>query len=235
LIGLLRYSLKVVAPTLLWTALLVAGLVGLFLWRQFQSPDAVDATTGGLVAEQLVPLIAAFFAAGVLDAEIRRGAHELLCSKRQPLWMTVAYRVAVAVVLALLVGLATLLVLHVGIRHQPLGMLLLAATPSAVCMALVSLWTRIRLGNAFVGYVVAVAVWLTTEVLALISQNVGVPVNPLLTLSSYTARLQASAAGAVETTPYVDWWWASKVALLVVSVAIFASITRRVELLIEAD
>jgi hypothetical protein len=232
----LRYNLKIVAPTLLWTGILVALLVALVLFVQFRTPRDFDAATAASLAEQLVPVIAAFFSAGVLDAEMKRGAHELLRSKRRPLWQTVAYRLVVALAVALLVGAGMLLALHFGIRRVPLGMILLAAIPPSLCLATVSLWTRVRLGNAFIGYTVALAAWLAnffTE--GLLGSVLGIHVNPLLTFSSYTDRLNAEAAGAVTTTPYVDWWWVSKAALLVVSVLVFIGITRRVEHLVEGD
>lgn len=115
-------------------------------------------------------------------------------------------------------------------------MLLLAAAPSALCLALLSLWTRVRLGNAFVGYLLALAAWLTNELsVRFVSGVLGISINPLLTLTSYTERLQAEAAGALDTTPYVDWWWVSKLALLAVSFGLFVSLTRHVEQLVEAD
>ncbi len=236
MIAQLRYNLKIVAPTLLWTGLLVGALVALVLFAQFRNPKGFDAVAAGSLAEQLVPLIAAFFSAGVLDVEMKRGAHELLRSKRRPLWHTVGYRLLVSISITLLLGAALLAVLHFGIKRVPLGMLLLASVPSSLCLATVSLWTRVRLGNAFVGYMVAVAAWLANLTAgALQNTPLHISINPLLTLTSYTDRLYAEAAGAVETTPYVDWWWVSKIALALLSLAVFASITRRVEHLVEAD
>ena len=236
MLTLLRYNLKIVAPTFLWTGLLVFILVALVLLGQFNAGRDFKVETAGSLAEQFIPLMAAFFAAGVLDAEMKRGAHELLCSKHRPLWQTVLYRLTVALLLALLVGAAMLLALHFGVQHLPIGMLLLAATPSALCLALISLWMRLRLGNAFMGYMAALAVWLANLVMSAIESTLGgIVINPLLTMTSYTHRLHAEAAGALETTPFVDWWWVSKVALLIVSAVIFISVTRRVENLVEAD
>src|SRR6185503_10004502 len=150
-IALLRHNLKIVLPTLLWTGMLVAALVGLVLFAQFRGRANFTPEAAGSLAEQLVPVIAAFFCAGVLDAEMKRGAHELLRSKRTPLWHTVVLRVLVALGLALAIGWAVLLALHFGIKRIPLGMLLLASIPSAMALAMVSLWTRIRMGNAFIG------------------------------------------------------------------------------------
>jgi hypothetical protein len=234
-IALVRYNLKIVAPTMLWTGILVSLLVGLVLFGLFRSPSGFGPESAASVAEQLVPLIAAFFSAGVLDWEMKRGAHELLRSKRRPLWHTVLYRLGVSVAAALLIGAGMLLTLHFGIERVPLGMLLLACVPSSVCLAVVSLWTRIRFGNAFIGYMVALAAWMANVVTGLLGSGLGISINPLLTLTSYTERLHAQNAGALETTPYVDWWWVSKVALLVVSGFIFLSITRRVENLVEGD
>lgn len=232
---LLRHNLKIVAPTLLWTGMLVTLLVGMVLFHQFRHAEQFKIGDAGSLAEQLVPLIAAFFSAGVLDAELKRGAHELLRSKRTPLWTTVAYRLAVSVGLALLIGLGVLAALHFGIKHLPLGMLLLAALPTAITLALVSLWTRVRFGNVFIGYVVAVAVWVGNIITSLLVAALGIQLNPLFNLSSYTDRLTATEAGALQTTPYVDWWWVSKLALLLVSGAVFWSVTRRVEHLVEGD
>lgn len=235
MLSLLRHNLKIVAPTLLWTGMLVTLLVGMVLFHQFRHAEQFKIGDAGSLAEQLVPLIAAFFSAGVLDAELKRGAHELLRSKRTPLWTTVAYRLAVSVGLALLIGLGVLAALHFGIKHLPLGMLLLAALPTAITLALVSLWTRVRFGNVFIGYVVAVAVWVGNVITSLLVAALGIQLNPLLNLSSYTDRLTATEAGALQTTPYVDWWWVSKLALLLVSGVVFWSVTRRVEHLVEGD
>jgi hypothetical protein len=236
MIALLRYNLKIVAPALLWSGIMVLALVGLILFGKFRRPDQFDAENAAWLAEQLVPLMAAFFSAGILDAELKRGAHELLCSKRRPLWHTVAYRLAVSLGAALLIGAGVLAALHWGVRRIPLGMILLAAAPSSLCVAMISLWTRIRLGNVFIGYVVALALWLGNCIaLGLQRSPLVISVNPLLTFTSYTERLHAAAAGALETTPYVDWWWVSKIALVLVSLAVFVSITRRVEHLVEAD
>ena len=119
---------------------------------------------------------------------------------------------------------------------DPVGMLLLAATPSALVVALISLWARIRLGNQFIGYVVTAAVWIA-NVTALLLEHTPLPItlNPLLELASYSRRLHAIEAGVLDTSPYVDWWWVSKVALLIVSFGIFVSVTRRVEQLVEGD
>jgi hypothetical protein len=235
MLSLLRYNLKIVAPTLLWTGMLVTLLVGMVLFNQFRHADQFKVGDAASLAEQLVPLIAAFFSAGVLDAELKRGAHELLRSKRSPLWVTVAYRLAVSVGLALLIGLGILLALHFGIKRLPLGMLLLASLPTALTLALISLWTRVRFGNVFIGYVVAVAVWVANVITALLVAAMGVQLNPLLNLSSYSDRLAAVEADALQSTPYVDWWWVSKLALLVVSALVFWSVTRRVEHLVEGD
>lgn len=235
MLSLLRYNLKIVAPTLLWTGMLVTLLVGMVLFNQFRHADQFKVGDAGSLAEHLVPLIAAFFSAGVLDAELKRGAHELLRSKRTPLWKTVAYRLAVSVGLSVIIGAAVLGALHFGIKHLPLGMLLLAGVPTALTLALVSLWTRVRFGNVFIGYVVAVAVWVGNVITSLLVAALGVQLNPLLNLSSYTDRLNAIEADALLTTPYVDWWWVSKLALLVVSAVVFWSVTRRVEHLVEGD
>ena len=242
---LARYNLKIVLPTLLWTGILVGILVALILFAQFRWSGTFAEETAASLAEQVIPLIAAFFAAGVLDAEMKRGAHELLRSKRRPLWQTVAFRLGAALAISLAVGWGMLAALHLGIRRVPLGTLLLVSIPPSLCLALVSLWVRIRLGNAFIGYTVALAVWLFQVLIGGTSalpgfqfnplRNLGVHLNPLLTFSSYTDRVAAAAAGALETTPYVDWWWVSKIALLVVSLGLFASITRRVEQLVEGD
>lgn len=236
MIALLRHNLKIVLPTLLWTGMLVAALVGLVLFFQFRLRANFTPESAGSLAEQLVPLIAAFFCTGVLDAELKRGAHELLCSKRTPLWHTVVLRVFVALGIALAIGWAVLLALHLGIKRLPLGMLMLAAIPSALALAMVSLWTRIRMGHAFIGYIVALAIWLANVFTGdLMGRLLGIPVNPLLTLTSYTDVLHAQAAGSLETTAYVDWWWVSKLALLVVSACLFIAVTRRVEQLVEGD
>ena len=235
MLSLLRYNLKIVAPTLLWTGMLVTLLVGMVLFHQFRHADQFKPADAASLAEQLVPLIAAFFSAGVLDAELKRGAHELLRSKRSPLWVTVAYRLVVSVGLALLIGTGILVALHFGIKRLPLGMLLLASLPTALTLALISLWTRVRFGNVFIGYVVAVAVWVANVITALLVAGLGVQLNPLLNLSSYSDRLAAVEADALQTTPYVDWWWVSKIALLLVSALVFWSVTRRVEHLVEGD
>jgi hypothetical protein len=93
----------------------------------------------------------------------------------------------------------------------------------------------VRFGNVFIGYVVAVAVWVANVVMAILVAALGVQVNPLLNLSSYTDRLVAIDSDVLLTTPYVDWWWVSKIALLVVSTIVFWSVTRRIEHLVEGD
>ena len=235
MISLIRYNLKIIAPTMIWTGILVAIVTVWNLFYQFHHAHDFTAENAASIAEDLVPVMAAFFAAGVLDWEMKRGAHELLCSKKRPLWHTVAYRLAAALLIALTIGTALVLTYHFGIRHLPLGLLLLASIPSALCMSLMSLWTRIRLGNAFGGYLVVLGVWVANWFLGLVEMAFGVPVNPLFSFNSFTARMHALNAGALDTTPYVDWWWASKIALLVVSAAILFSITRRVENLVEGD
>jgi hypothetical protein len=236
MISLLRYNWQIVAPTMIWTGILVLVTLALILFSLFRDPTGVNAEAMASHAEQTIPLIAAFLAGGVLDAEMKRGAHELLRSKRRPLWHTVAYRLGVSVFLALLIGAGLFALVHFGIKKIPVGMLLLAATPPALCLGVVSLWTRIRLGNAFIGYMVALAVWLANVVLGLLRQlPFPITINPLLTMTSFTDRLHAEAAGTLLTTPYVDWWWVSKIALVVVAGGIFAGITRRVENLVEGD
>ena len=237
MIALIRYNLKIVAPTMLWTGILMAVWVALWLFGQFRNPNAFTEETAGLLAEQvLVPIIAAFFSAGVLDWEMKRGAHELLRSKRRPLWHTVGFRLGISVAIATAIGAAVLLALHFGIRRIPVGMLVLASIPSSLALASVSLWTRVRLGNAFVGYMMALGVGLANTITSALERGpLGMAINPLLTMTSYTDRLHAAAAGALETTPYVDWWWVNKLALVAVSLCIFASITRRVENLVEGD
>lgn len=235
MISLLRYNLKIVAPTVLWTGILVILLVALILFGQFRNPERFDVEAAGTMAEQLIPLIAAFFSAGVLDAEMKRGAHELLTSKRRPLWHTVAYRLGVSLALALAIGWGVLLALHFGIKHIPIGMLMLASVPSAVCLASLALWVRLRLGNAFIGHMVAMAVWLGNIFTGTLGSRFGISFNPLLTLTGYSDRIHADAAGALETTPYVDWWWVNKLALVVVAGCVLLAVTRRVENLVEGD
>jgi hypothetical protein len=234
-IGSVRHNFKIVAPTLIITGYLVLALVGMVLFFQFRTRDTFSPAAAARLGEDLVPIIAAFFAAGVLDAEMKRGAHELLRSKFRPLWHTVGLRLGVAVGLALGVGALLLAALHFGIRRVPVGMILLATAPPSLCLAAVSLWTRIRFGNAFIGYVVALAVWVSNTMAAELNRNLGISLNPLLTFTAYTDRLQAMAAGALATTPYVDWWWINKLALLAVAAGVFFSITRRVDRLTEGD
>lgn len=236
MIGLVRYNLQIVAPTLLWTGILVGLLVLLILAAHFRNPSSFSDIAAAGFAEQTVPLIAAFFAGGVLDAEMKRGAHELLRAKRRPLWHTVAWRLGISVALALAVGAAALAVLHFGVKRVPLGWLLLSAVSPALALGTVSLWARIRFGNAFLGYVVALAIWVANVMVSLLQQlPFTISINPLLTMSSFTERLQAEARDALLSTPYADWWWVSKVALLVVALAVFAGTTRRVEHLVEGD
>lgn len=241
MIALLRYNWKIVAPTMLWTGILVLVTVALILFGLFRNPADVSAESAASLAEQTLPLIAAFLGGGVLDAEMKRGAHELLRSKRRPLWHTVAYRLGLSVLLALLIGMGMFLLIHFGIRKIPVGMLLLAAIPPSLCLGVLSLWTRIRLGNAFIGYMVALSVWLANVMIDLVRGSLVaragfvLTINPLFTLTSYGDRLRAEATGTLLTTPYVDWWWVSKGALLVVAAFIFLGITRRVENLVEGD
>lgn len=240
MVALLRYNLKIVLPTMLWTGILVALLVFVILFNTFRSPESFNAPSAGWYAEQLIPLIAAFFAAGVMDAEMKRGAHELLRAKRSPLWLTVLLRTGLSLVLALAVGWGMLAALHFGVKRIPLGMLLLASLPPALCLAMIALWTRIRFGNAFIGYMVALAIWLANFAIFLSLsasplRSFHIQVNPLLTMTSYSDRLFAEADGVLESTPYADWWWVSKIALTVVALLIFLSVTRRVENLVEAD
>jgi len=235
MLAALRYNLKIIAPTLVWTGTLVGVLSALILFFQFRSRDRFDMVAAGSLGEEFIPVIAAFFAGGAMDAELKRGAHELLRSRLRPLWHTVAYRLVVAVALALGVGTILLGALYLGIRVFPLGMVLLAAVPPCTALAVVSLWTRVRLGNAFIGYVVAVGAWVANTLTGQMARTTGIALNPLLTFSSYTDRLQAISAGELDTTPYVDWWWVSKIALVLTAALVFWSLTRRIEHLTEGD
>jgi hypothetical protein len=231
----LRYNLKIVMPTLLWTGILSIALTILVLLGHF-SLDKFDVPVASGAAEQFIPLIAAFFMAGVLDVEMKRGAHEVICSKHRPLWQTLSYRIVVTLLLALCLGAVMMLIEHFFLKPLPVGMLLLVAIPPALCTGLISLWLRIRLGNAFIGYVAAIVFWLINLVVGMTQSGpAGLDLNPLFNPNSYTQRLQAIAASAVESTPYVDWWWVNKLALVLLSVVIYWSITRRVEQLVEAD
>lgn len=235
MIALIRYNLKIVAPTLLWTGILVGLMLGLVLFFDFTHMRQFSAANATWLAEWLLPVVAAFFAGGVLDAEMKRGAHELLRSKTRPLWHTVAYRLLASLGVTLLLGAVILALLWLGIKRFPYWMILLSAVPSCLVLALVSLWTRVRLGNSFMGYMVALTAWATNVITGIIGSQLGITINPLLTLTSYGDRLQAERAGVVDSTPYADWWWVPKVALIVTSIVIFISITRRVENLVEGD
>jgi hypothetical protein len=234
-ISLIRYNLMIVAPTLLWTGILVALLLGLVVFADFTHMQQFSAANATWLAEWLLPVVAAFFAGGVLDMEMKRGAHELLRSKMRPLWHTVAYRLLASMGVTLALGAVILGMFWLGIKHFPYWMVLFSAIPSCLVLALVSLWTRVRLGNSFIGYMVALTAWATNVITGIVGSQFGINLNPLLTLTSYGDRLQAERAGVVDTTPYADWWWVPKVALLVVSLVIFVSITRRVENLVEGD
>ena len=111
----------------------------------------------------------------------------------------------------------------------------MSSLPSCLILAVISLWTRIRLGNAFMGYMVALAAWASNIITGIVGSQLGINVNPLLSLTSYGDRLQAELGGVVDTTPYADWWWVPKIALVLASLAVFVSITRRVENLVEGD
>lgn len=235
MIPLLRYNLKIVAPTLLWTGILVGLLVAAVTFNDFHNAQRFTGSDAAWFAEWLLPIVGAFFAGGVLDSEMKRGAHELLRSKARPLWHTVAYRLLVSVSLAWLLGAAILGLLWVGVKHFPIGWTLLSAIPSCLVLAMISLWTRIRLGNAFMGYLAALAAWAANVITGIIGSQLGINVNPLLTLTSYGDRLAAELGGVVSTTPYADWWWVPKIALLVAALVIFIGITRRVENLVEGD
>jgi len=231
----LRYNLKIVLPTLVWTGILSVVLIAFVLLGHFSMDNFSTATAAG-AAEQFIPLITAFFTAGVLDVEMKRGAHEVMCSKHRPLWHTLTYRVLVTLLLALGLGTAMLLIQHFFLAYLPVGMLLLAAIPPALCMGLIALWLRVRLGNAFIGYVAAIAIWIVNLIIgASQSGSSGFDINPLFNPNSYTQRITAAANNTLDSTPYVDWWWVSKIALMIVAALIFWSITRRVENLVEAD
>jgi hypothetical protein len=229
----LRYNLKIVAPTLGWTVVLVIGLTTLVLLGQF-SIEGYSLGNAAELSEQFIPLLAAFFTAGVLDAEMKRGAHEVLRSKALPLWQTLGYRILIALVLSFALSAIMLLIVHFNLLRLPVGILLLSAFPPACCMGVISLWIRVRLGNAFMGYLAAIAMWVGSIVMSTVEQE-GMSVNPLFSFTSYTNLVKATASRTLESTPYVDWWWVSKIALVIVSVVIFWSITRRVEQLVEAD
>jgi hypothetical protein len=232
MIAQLRYNLKIVAPTLIWTGVLMVALSGLVLAGSL-SVDSLRLRQVTAMAETFFPLIAGFFTAGVLDAEMKRGAHELLCSKREPLWRTLLYRVAIVFFLAMLVGFAVLLIIHFTALRLPIGRLLLVTLPGALLLGMVALWVRLSLGSALMGYLSIVGIWILGQILQALQGGPGNPsginVNPLFNLSSYADFLEAEARHAVATTPYVDWWWVNKAALVMAAAAVFWIVTRRVE------
>jgi hypothetical protein len=232
----LRLNLRILAPSLLWSGLLGLALCALVLFQHFAHPERWNSLAAGWLFEQmLTPVLAAFLTAGVLDPELKKGAHEILLCRRSPVWKTLASRVFLTVGAALLLGNGVLLALHFGVERVPIGMVALAGVPSALCLAMIALWARVRLGNLFGGHIVALAAWTANLITGELGRAVGISINPLLTVGSYTDYLQASSLGRLESTPYVDWWWVSKLALLVVSGVIFFSITRRVEKLVEGE
>lgn len=235
MIGILRHNLRIAAPGFCWTGGFSAVLLALVLYYQFRNSRDFTEVVAASVGEGVIPLIAAFLAAGVLDPELRRGAHEVVHARLAPLWRAVACRLAVSIVLALIAGAIALSVLHFALRPFPLKMVLLASVPGCVVMAAVSLWIRVRLGGVFIGYLAALAVWLANVFAGAVGTTLGIHVNPLLSFSSYTDYLNAAGQGKVAVTPYADWWWVSKVALCVAGAAVFAGMQARLEHLVEGD
>lgn len=229
MISRLYYALRIVLPGLVWTGGLSILLSALILYGQFRLRDRFTVAMASSIAEQFFPVLSAFMAAGVLEHETRRGVQEILCTKRRSLVATAAERLVVALALSLILGAGLLAVMHFGIRPIPMGTLLLAAIPPSFCTAALSLWTRVRFGNAFMGYTVALTIWMANLLTSVMGSTLGISVNPLLTFSSYTDWLQAVAIGEEAVTPYVDWWWAPKIALMAAGSGLFVLAARRVE------
>ena len=229
---LVRYNLQIVAANTLWILIIpllftVLATGGLFL-RDFGDPHWTfqPANAAGL-AEGLMPIIGAFICAHVLDVELRQGADEVLRSKARPLWRTVALRTTVGLLIVLLFGGLALGAARIALGPFSLWRVWLAAIPSTLFFAMLGLLIATRVRNALLNLVIPLFLWFLDYFASWLF-------NPLLSLSTYRNYL-LSQKGAMETpldftfTLFADWWWVSKVALILVAMVLFGRVVASLE------
>lgn len=219
--AVLRYNLQILAANLWWTlvgplVLTVITFVPLFLERQEFRPSKA----AGL-AEGLMPIIGAFICAHALDAELRRRADEVLRAKRKPLWRTLLLRLALGLLVSFGFGLAALGIARIALGEFVLWKLFLAGVPSTLFLAMLGLLVALWVRNAILSLILPLMYWL-------IDYGLGWYFNPLLALSGYKYLLWKAEGEMAPMTWFSDWWWVSKIGLVVVAAGLFVAVMRQV-------
>jgi hypothetical protein len=212
----LRLTARLVVRNDAWI-LVIPGVLLLIVgvWTgYFVDPGTWKGSVAILQAEVFGPFVAAFLFAGLLDAEHRRDAGEIVFSKPHPAVILLGTRL----ILALLVSLGAILVLLVCYKLKfnevPIWQALWMATPPCLFIGTVALTSGHFAKSAAAGYAIPLTFWLWDT-------SLGMLYNPL-----YVLPVGAIAEEAGPAPLPFDVTWAKSAMLLTAAVLFWINVRK---------
>ncbi|MFN3648320.1 MAG: hypothetical protein ACK47B_01965 [Armatimonadota bacterium] len=211
-----RLSAGVVVRNDAWLMVLpIAFLYVVGLWTlYFVETSKWDPGIAVTQAEVFAPLVAVFIFAGLLDAEQRRGAGEIVFSKPHPPALLLGVRVVLALLVSELFLLSVLIAYHFRFGNAAIGPSMLYAIPPCLFMGLIALTTGRSVRSAAAGYGLSLGFWLWDS-------TAGMLYNPLFVLPA--AEIDSPEITGASPAVFLA---ANKLAMLTVAAALFWLNTR---------
>jgi hypothetical protein len=194
----LRLTSRLVIRNDAWVLLIPAALLIIVgAWTSFFTDTANWRPWIALIqAEIFGPFVAAFLFAGLLDAEFKRDAAEIVFSKPHPPVVLLGTRVALALVLSLAAILGLLLFYRWRFTDVPVWSSVFHAIAPCLFIGTVALTSGHFARSAAAGYAIPLTFWLWDTTL-------GMLYNPLYMLPVAAITEQIADAGP---TPFNLWW-----------------------------
>ena len=157
--SLWRYNYAILAGGGYWVIVLpVAASMVTMLWM-FPLQSVFGQVAATKIAELMVPVLGAFLAAHTMAPEYRSGVGAVLACKPVSLQRVVVARVALALAVALVLGLTVLVVCSWLLSPVNVWTPLLAALPSLWFLSMLAMTFATLFRNSLAGFAVAAAIW----------------------------------------------------------------------------
>lgn len=177
-----RYNYKILLGTGFWILVLpIAASQVITIWSM--AMGAFTPESAARIAEMMAPILGAFLAAHCLAPEYRSGTGTVLASKPVSLHRVVTFRVALAMLAALLLTCVTLGLCSLAVAPIPLLMPIAASLPSLWFLSMLALAFASLFRSAPAGFAVAAGVWA-------MDFSLGYGAHPFLSLQGYRAVLE---------------------------------------------
>jgi len=203
--ALLRYNLRVLVFNNWWLLVFpIAVSQATVFWTILtETPNEIAPARW---METVTPLLTAFLCAHVLSAEYRSRIGAILASKPIDARKVVFWRLAVAFALVWILSLLSLIAFSFPLGPINVPATFAAGIPSSLFLGMLALTCATMFRNPLAGFAATALYWA-------MDLPPGLPLNPFLSLKSYTNYL--IAADSYGSQPLSQPWWIAKLLLVI--------------------